>query len=140
MLTKWTVRNYLANRYGKLDSIIDQDEKRLKMARDGEIKIESLETNPVRYAQRQARTFTPEFGTERILGVEDFQDVIILEKMRKQSKAVCRLTRRGDAIGTGFLIAESLVITNHHVITDVADAMDMIAEFDFELMHGFVGL
>ncbi len=133
MLTKWTVRNYLANRYGKLDSIIDQDEKRLKMARDGEIKIESLETNPVRYAQRQARTFTAEFGTERILGVEDFQDVIILEKMRKQSKAVCRLTRRGDAIGTGFLIAESLIITNHHVITDVADSMDMIAEFDYEL-------
>jgi endonuclease G, mitochondrial len=133
MLTKWTVLNYLANRYGKLDSIIAQDEERLKLARDGVIKIESLETNPVRYAQRQARTFTSEFGTERLLGVADFQDVIILEKMRKQSKAVCRLTKRGQPIGTGFLIAESLIITNHHVITDVADAMDMIAEFDFEL-------
>ena len=25
-------------------------------------------------------------------------------------------------------------MTNHHVIPDVADAMDMIAEFDFELL------
>src|SRR6187551_2612967 len=88
MLTKWTVLNYLANRYGKLDSIIAQDAERLKLVRDGVIKIESLETNPVRYAQRQARTFTPEVGTERILGVADFQDVIILEKIRRQSKAV----------------------------------------------------
>ena len=133
MLTNWTVLNYLASRYGKLDAIIAQDEERLKLARDGVIKIESLETNPVRYAQRQARTFTPEFGTERILGVADFQDVFILENMRKQSKAVCRLSKRGRPIGTGFLIAESLIITNHHVIADVDDAMDMIAEFDFEL-------
>ena len=94
----------LASRYGKLDSIIAQDEERLKLARDGVIKIESLETNPVRYSQRQARTFTPEFGTERILGVADFQDIIILEKMRKQSKAVCRMTREGEPLVRVFLL------------------------------------
>jgi endonuclease G, mitochondrial len=133
MLTRWTVLDYVAHRYGKLEEVFEQDEKRLQLARDGVIKTASLESNPDRIARRMARTFAPQVGLERILGVSDFQDVMILDIIREKSKSICRLLKNGNPIGTGFLVGPSLIITNHHVISNESDADDMVAEFDFEL-------
>ncbi len=70
---------------------------------------------------------------ERINGIANFQDKVVLDKLAEMAKSVCRILKRGNPIGTGFLIADGLIMTNHHVIENEGDASDMLAEFNYEL-------
>lgn len=68
---------------------------------------------------------------ERISGGADFLPVSFLAEGAEKARAICRITR-GQPIGTGFLIAPGILMTNNHVIRDVGQAEASTAEFDFE--------
>lgn len=78
---------------------------------------------------------------ERILGNNDMLHVNYLERGVQAAKAVCRIFVPDDeetfeqdpAWGTGFLVGPNLLLTNHHVISSEALALQSFAEFDFEL-------
>ena len=70
---------------------------------------------------------------ERINGTADFQDAMVIDKLASLKNAVCRITLNGQGFGTGFLVADNIVLTNNHVIPDVATAMELKAEFGYEL-------
>ncbi|MEL7071707.1 MAG: trypsin-like peptidase domain-containing protein [Cyanobacteria bacterium J06581_3] len=55
----------------------------------------------------------------------DSYDVAFLQRMSQPASAVCRVELAGEppeAIGTGFLVAPDLLLTNHHVIAPDSDS------------------
>ncbi|WP_170761957.1 trypsin-like serine peptidase [Ruegeria lacuscaerulensis] len=48
------------------------------------------------------------------------------------SRAVCKITDGGVETGTGFLVGDGIVLTNHHVISDIPDLDDVFFEFLFD--------
>jgi endonuclease G, mitochondrial len=73
-------------------------------------------------------------GPEAIIGQTlDFIDVVFLVRGRRAANAVARIaTRSGRPQGSGFLVAPGLLLTNHHVIGQAAEAEGYCAEFDYE--------
>ena len=75
---------------------------------------------------------------ERILGQNDLLDVNYLSRALRACRAVCRIVLRDQngretGYGTGFLVAPSALLTNHHVLPDGVTAETAVAEFDHEL-------
>ena len=72
---------------------------------------------------------------EKIIGENTLRDVSMLEVLLDLSRAVVRI--KGPGLGTGFLIADDLLMTNHHVIGDAATAEQCSYEFNYQLdRHG----
>nr|WSY56782.1 serine protease [Streptomyces sp. NBC_00886] len=74
---------------------------------------------------------------ERILGAaSELQSVNFLARGARAARAVARVSiirgGRRAGFGTGFLVGERLLLTNNHVLPDVATATGSFAEFDFE--------
>jgi hypothetical protein len=49
----------------------------------------------------------------------------------KVSKSVGKITRSDGTMGTGFLISEDVILTNHHVLPDINSAQGTIINFDY---------
>jgi len=69
---------------------------------------------------------------EKIIGENTLKDICELEALLEASRAVVRI-RTKTSVGTGFMISEDLLITNHHVIPTSGDARDSAFEFNYEL-------
>ncbi|MDN7244608.1 DNA/RNA non-specific endonuclease [Planococcus shenhongbingii] len=74
---------------------------------------------------------------ERIINHSDLFPIAYLQVGLNVSKAVCRLTTRNrsgqiESYGTGFLVAPSLLLTNHHVLHTYEAAQYAAAEFNYE--------
>lgn len=79
---------------------------------------------------------------ERILGNSDLVDVNFLWRGLIAAKCVARIVIRNAAGSTagyasGFMVSPRLMLTNHHVFGNAADAAYSIAEFDYE--RGLMG-
>jgi endonuclease G len=134
MIPRWNVIESVAARYGHHKKDFETDKDKLELARQGKMAITELESNNERMEMRMARndSLAP-FVLERINGIPNFQDAFVLESLLELSHSVVRISKRGSPLGTGFLVGEDVIITNHHVIGSPAEADDMLAEFDFEL-------
>lgn len=94
-----------------------------------------------RFAQLLAESGNPNYAREsleRLIGGNDLVSINYLARGTAASRSVCRIRLRntsGDTVGfgTGFLVAPSILLTNHHVISNAEEAGDAIAEFDYEL-------
>ncbi len=74
-----------------------------------------------------------EFGLERKLGaINDILSIEFLEVGLLAAKSVGRLTVYGIPYGTGFLVGNQILITNHHVIGTIEDAKNSILELNVE--------
>ncbi|MCC5465680.1 DNA/RNA non-specific endonuclease [Pelosinus baikalensis] len=75
---------------------------------------------------------------KRIIGESDLFPISYLEAGLKAGKSVCRIEIR-DSIGrvlghgTGFLVAPSLLLTNHHVLDSASVARSSLAQFNCEV-------
>jgi endonuclease G len=69
---------------------------------------------------------------EALVGTDDSDSVSFLPRGEMAARPVCRLLYEGQPIGTGFLVAPGLLLTNNHVIGTAADAAKFVAEFDYE--------
>lgn len=68
---------------------------------------------------------------EKINKENDLLPVDFLYKGVEKARAVCRILTP-DSMGTGFLIAKGIIMTNNHVISNRETAEQSFAEFDYE--------
>jgi endonuclease G, mitochondrial len=74
---------------------------------------------------------------ERIINTDDLLGVGYLEGGASAARAVCRINikeagGRLVGFGTGTLVSQTLLLTNHHVLPTAEIAASSIAEFDFQ--------
>lgn len=88
------------------------------------------------YEDPKSLPLTPEqaAGAESLQGkTVDFVGIRFLDIGRAASRSVARVTDRGgEAVGTGFMVAPNLFLTNNHVIESRAEAGEMLLEFNYE--------
>lgn len=74
-------------------------------------------------------------GAESLQGeTVDFVGISFLDVGRAASHSVARVAYAdGSPVGTGFMVAPSLFLTNHHVIGAPDEARRMVLEFNYEL-------
>ncbi|MHC2334149.1 DNA/RNA non-specific endonuclease [Bradyrhizobium sp. USDA 4454] len=132
-------------------NLIAASEQRLKQADfspaeldrklgDGPLKM-TVERKQLRQRQLLEQTDDPtmvQIGLERIIQGNDLDSINYLAKGTQASHPICRIQLkdvRANLVGyaTGFLIGPGLLMTNHHVFGNPADAVNSIADFDFEL-------
>src|SRR5262245_30456437 len=66
---------------------------------------------------------------EAIIGADDSDPINFLARGERARRAVCRLVVDGQPVGTGFLVAPGLLMTNNHVIGSRDEASQFLAEF-----------
>jgi V8-like Glu-specific endopeptidase len=69
---------------------------------------------------------------EKIIGENTLRDIYMLEVLVDLSRAVARISTP-DGLGTGFLIADDLLMTNHHVIGSEETATKCSFQFNYQL-------
>jgi endonuclease G len=82
-------------------------------------------------ARRSPQDTLRMLAQERIIGSRDIVDINYLEVAIAIGRAVCRV-RIGSGAGTGFLVGPRIMITNNHVIESRADALQAMAQFDYQ--------
>ncbi|MFI9810053.1 trypsin-like serine peptidase [Streptomyces sp. NPDC052301] len=86
----------------------------------------------------RAEPLTAPDAYERILGVsKDLQAWSFLPRGARAARTVARISVRENGrelpLGTGFLVSPSLLMTNHHVLTDAEAAQQCFVEFDAQV-------
>lgn len=71
---------------------------------------------------------------EKINKENNLLPVDFLSKGVEKAKAICRISTP-TGLGTGFLIDNGILMTNHHVISTVKEANNSMAEFGYEEHH-----
>lgn len=74
---------------------------------------------------------------ERIMGKSDLFPISYLQMGTNSGNSICRIQIRDDrgsfiGSGTGFLVAENVLMTNNHVIDSMRTALNSIAEFNYQ--------
>jgi len=72
-----------------------------------------------------------QLAQERIIGSSDLLDINYLELAIAMGRSVARI-EIGNAHATGFLVGPGLLMTNHHVLENEADASRALAQFDYQ--------
>jgi V8-like Glu-specific endopeptidase len=71
---------------------------------------------------------------EKIMGPEStLLPISFLETGLEKARTVARIVREDGAMGTGFLADGNLLITNHHVLADDAEARRAKVQFNYQL-------
>jgi endonuclease G, mitochondrial len=107
---------------------------------DGPIPM-AVEQKRVRMRQLLAQTddaVSARIGLERIINGNELDSINYLAKGTIASHSVCRIQlkdARSNLVGyaSGFLIGPGLMMTNNHVFGRPADAVNSVADFDYEL-------
>lgn len=86
---------------------------------------------------------TPEGRFERIISASHpFLHIdVFLDFLERSKRRVCRIeTTGGQPMGTGFLVAEDVLLTNHHVISSFIGATRPLVRARFDHLAGIDGL
>ena len=135
------LRDLAEQAYSNYSSVlgdIDRIKTDIAHVRQGKVELSEIQTDKERLSDRISREGTGELqALERINGEANFQDIRIIQRIVKLSRAVGRITtnsRLGNTgYGTGFLIAPNLILTNNHVIPRVEVASNSTIQFNYEL-------
>ncbi|MFN0250088.1 MAG: trypsin-like peptidase domain-containing protein [Kofleriaceae bacterium] len=73
-------------------------------------------------------------GHEAIVAESDLLPISFLERGAQLSSSVARIVRADLTMGTGFLLAGGLLVTNNHVLSTEEHATEATVELDYE--HG----
>lgn len=94
----------------------------------------------VALAERDPNAAVDALLNERVLNeAEEFLSVLFVKRAAIVTKSIGRIVARGtrQGIGTGFLVAPGVLITNHHVLGSADDARNSAVQFDYELNYRY---
>lgn len=94
--------------------------------------LKNLRTSHMRAAIPGGEALREPPGLERIIGRNDLIPVKYLPRGIEVARSVGRVRFNNRAIGTGFLVTPTLLLTNAHVISSQDEVNDASVEFDFE--------
>ena len=94
--------------------------------------IRRASSKPLPIARSAHDPATRNPGLERIIDTNDLLSSVFLERGAEATKPVCCIRERETRIGTGFLVAPRVLLTNAHVVPDEGTAEICSAEFDYE--------
>lgn len=87
---------------------------------------------PVESARPSSRAPSSAVKLDKIIGINNLKQISWVARGVHCARSVCRvLTPKG--LGTGFLIAPDIVMTNHHVIPSSAVASQTQVEFNYQI-------
>lgn len=100
-----------------------------------------FQSDPVAEQLERHRQSLGDVIPELVVDAINFLPVCFLEIGMRQVRAVCKIDtegtdfegRRGTWSGTGFLVGRNLLLTNHHVLHDIAAAANAWCIFNFQL-------
>jgi endonuclease G len=69
---------------------------------------------------------------EAIVEIDDSDHFNFMGRGQIAGRCVCRIVSGDRALGTGFLVAPGVLLTNNHVIGSAEAAEELTAEFDYE--------
>jgi endonuclease G, mitochondrial len=119
------LRDYVAERRPLLEEI------GRKVARLGPLKAASEHD---RLANALHATVAEGVFLEGTNKSDDKAPINFLELGSRASRSVCHIVDQNRvSLGTGFLVAPDILITNNHVLSDAASAQEAVAEFQYEL-------
>ncbi|MBY5706983.1 hypothetical protein HFO38_30510 [Rhizobium leguminosarum] len=127
-------------RQQELNQELDRYQRQRKPLID-EIKAKVEEVGPLRAASESDRIANARHSTvaegvflEGTNNADDKAPINFLALGQRAARAICHIVDANrTSLGTGFLVAPGLLITNNHVIPDADSAEGAIAEFEFEL-------
>jgi V8-like Glu-specific endopeptidase len=90
----------------------------------------SMQPTPSPAAAQQPQ-LPSEVELEKILGINNLKQISWIEHGLRVARSVCRILTPGG-LGTGFLIAPDLLMTNHHVLPDLGLAAQTVVEFNYQ--------
>ena len=73
-----------------------------------------------------------ELSFERIIGINNLKSIAWLELGLARARSVARIRRPDGILGTGWLIEDGWLLTNHHVLPDALTASNSQAEFNYQ--------
>ena len=90
--------------------------------------------NPVDKVPKEAIRITieVELTFERIIGVNNLKSIAWLELGLLRAKSVARIRRPDGALGTGWLLEDGWLLTNHHVLPSALMASSSQAELNYQ--------
>jgi subtilisin family serine protease len=146
----WTVARAAAAEYQRFALEIDRIKRNAKLFRKGLLDLENVVPDAGRVQARLGRETAHEAwlpggpakalfrAQERMLGTQlDLQEVGLLDQLVQLARAVGLVVLPGQlGKGTGWLIGENLLLTNHHVLPNAAVAQKSYLTMGFERNAG----
>ncbi len=119
-----------ADHYAQFATEIERIEGDIDLFRQGLKLLTDISPDPERVQARLERERDmlrgapqpPRQALERSMGQPDYQDACVLQRIVGYSRCVGRIVLAGGEFGTGWLVGEGLLITNHHVLPNRAAA------------------
>ena len=144
--SNWAATQSAAAEYQRFAAEIDRVRRNTKLFRKGLISLDEVSPDPARVQARMDRETAHEMwlpggrlhaiarAQERMMGSQlDLQEACLLEKLLKFSRAVGRVMLPSQqGMGTGWLIGEGLLLTNHHVLPNAALAQGSYVTMGYE--------
>ncbi|MGT2802816.1 DNA/RNA non-specific endonuclease [Streptococcus henryi] len=124
-----------------------QEEASKRFFESASQKASSLETmtlkSPALKSRRRVLDDYDSIALERILGTSDLFPISYLQIGLNAGQSICRIQirdARGRSLGygTGFLVADNILMTNNHVLDSLETALDSIAEFNYQDDENFM--
>jgi endonuclease G, mitochondrial len=139
--SQWRVSQAAAAEYEKFATEIEKVRKDIQLLNQGLKHLTDISHDKDRVHKRVAREMNAPPASvsaspalfERVLGRADFQDVYILQRLVNYARCVGKVILP-DGSGTGWLVGDGLLITNHHVIPNRKVGSKSCVVFEYERM------
>ncbi|GGK71653.1 S8 family serine peptidase [Rufibacter glacialis] len=137
---QWKVIQQAADQYQNYASQIERVRQDIVLVKQGTKDITEISPDPNRVKARISRemsmakdTSNPaKFARERVILNPDFQEACLLNRLVDFARTVGRVMLPDSGYGTGWLIGQGLLITNHHVLPNKAVAEGSFLNLGYE--------
>ncbi|MFD3003192.1 S8 family serine peptidase [Pontibacter toksunensis] len=137
---QWKAVKHAADEYERYATQIERVRKDIELVKQGTKKITEISSDENRVKARINREIAMAQGSdnpgrvarERVIINPDFQEACLLNRLVDFARTVGRVVISDGGLGTGWMIGEDLMITNHHVLPNLEVARGSFVNMGYE--------